>query len=43
MAVGRVVAPEAESDGVGFETARDYLLSLPGVPAELAERLREFW
>jgi hypothetical protein len=42
LAVGRVVAPEAESDGVRFETARDYLLSLPGVPTELAERLREF-
>lgn len=42
LAVARVVAPTADSSGVSFETARDYLLSLPGVPAGLAERLREF-
>lgn len=41
LAVARVVAPTAESTGVPFETAREYLLSLPGIPPELAERLRD--
>ena len=40
LAVGRAVAPTAYSDGVPFETARDYLLSLPGLPADVAEQLR---
>lgn len=42
LAVARVVAPAADSTGVPFDTARDYLLSLPGVSPELAERLRDF-
>ncbi|MGY1747134.1 hypothetical protein [Blastococcus sp. SYSU D00695] len=42
LAVGRAVAPTAESDGVPFTTVRDYLLSLPGLPAEVAEQLQTF-
>ena len=33
LIVGRAVAPTAFSSGVPFETVRDYLLSLPGLPA----------
>jgi hypothetical protein len=42
LAVARVVAPTADSTGVRFETARDYLLSLPGIPVAVAEGLRDF-
>jgi hypothetical protein len=42
LAVARVVAPTANSNGARFETARDYLLSLPGIPVEVADRLRDF-
>lgn len=42
LAVARVVAPTASSSGASFETARDYLLSLPGVPSDLASQLRSF-
>ncbi|WP_448639560.1 hypothetical protein [Geodermatophilus sp. URMC 63] len=42
LVVARVTAPTAYSSGVPFETARDYLLSLPGLPEELAEQLRGF-
>ncbi|RBY81976.1 hypothetical protein DQ238_04960 [Geodermatophilus sp. TF02-6] len=42
LAVGRAVAPTASSDGVPFETVRDYLLSLPGLPADVAAQLRAF-
>jgi hypothetical protein len=42
MIVGRAVAPKAFSTGVPFETVRDYLLSLPGVPDDLAAQLRSF-
>ena len=42
LVVGRAVAPTASSTGVPFETVRDYLLSLPGLPDELAEQLRTF-
>ena len=42
LVVGRAVAPSAFSTGVPFETARDYLLSLPGIPADVAEQLRTF-
>jgi hypothetical protein len=42
MIVGRGVAPTAYSSGIPFETARDYLLSLPGLPADLASQLRAF-
>ncbi|MCV2490888.1 hypothetical protein OF117_16150 [Geodermatophilus sp. YIM 151500] len=40
LVVARAVAPTVYSDGVPFETARDLLLSLPGLPADLAEQLR---
>ena len=40
LVVARAQAPTVFSDGVPFETARDYLLSLPGLPAELADQLR---
>jgi hypothetical protein len=42
LIVGRAVAPTAESSGVSFETMTDYLLSLPGVPDDLALQLRTF-
>ena len=41
LVVARVVAPTVESSGVPFETVRDYLLSLPGLPAGLADQLRD--
>ena len=42
LAVGRAIAPAAESSGAPFATARDYLLSLPGLAPEVAEQLRSF-
>ena len=42
LIVGRAVAPTAYSSGVAFETVRDYLLSLPGLPEEVAAQLRTF-
>ncbi|MEP6760088.1 MAG: hypothetical protein ABJA93_01825 [Sporichthyaceae bacterium] len=42
LLVGRAVAPTAFSSGVAFETVRDYLLSLPGMPDDLAAQLRTF-
>jgi hypothetical protein len=42
LVVGRAVAPTVSSSGVPFGTVRDYLLSLPGVPADLAAQLRSF-
>ncbi|MEV4642172.1 hypothetical protein AB0J80_32965 [Actinoplanes sp. NPDC049548] len=42
MVVGRVIAPKAFSSGVPFETARDYLLSLPILPENVASQLRAF-
>ncbi|RJK94853.1 hypothetical protein [Vallicoccus soli] len=42
LLVGRAVAPTAYSDGVPFEQVRDYLLGLPGLPADLAAQLRGF-
>jgi hypothetical protein len=42
MIVARVVAPAAYSSGISFDTARDYLLSLPGLPESLASQLRAF-
>lgn len=42
LVVARVVAPTADSSGVPFETARDYLLSLAGLPEDLAAQLRSF-
>jgi hypothetical protein len=40
LIVARVVAPTAYSSGVPFETARDYLLSLPLLPENVASQLR---
>lgn len=40
MVVARAVAPTASSSGVQFETAREYLLSLPGLPDDVAAQLR---
>ncbi|CAA9227887.1 MAG: FIG00684152: hypothetical protein [uncultured Blastococcus sp.] len=42
LVVGRAVAPTAFSSGAPFETVRDYLLSLPGLPDDLAAQLRTF-
>jgi hypothetical protein len=42
MVVARVVAPSAYSAGIPFETARDYLLTLPGLPESVASQLRSF-
>src|SRR3954468_702687 len=42
LLVGRGVAPTAFSSGVPFETVRDYLLSLPGLPDDVAAELRAF-
>jgi hypothetical protein len=42
LVVGRAVAPTAFSSGVPFETIRDYLLSLPGLPEDVAAQLRAF-
>ena len=42
LLVGRAVAPTAFSSGAPFETMRDYLVSLPGVPGDLAAQLRRF-
>jgi hypothetical protein len=42
LLVARAVAPTASSSGVTFETARDHLLSLPGLPEDVAAQLRAF-
>jgi hypothetical protein len=42
LVVGRAVAPTAFSSGAPFETVRDYLLSLPGLPEDVATQLRTF-
>lgn len=42
LVVGRAAAPTAFSSGVPFETLRDYLLSLPGLPDHVAKQLRSF-
>jgi hypothetical protein len=42
LVVARAVAPTAFSSGVRFETVRDYLLSLPGMPEDVATQLRKF-
>ena len=41
LLAARVVAPTVYSSGVPFETVRDYLLSLPGLPDDLAVQLRD--
>ena len=40
LVVARAVAPTVSSSGVPFETARDYLLALPGLPTNVAAQLR---
>ncbi len=40
LVVARSAAPTVESSGVPFEIARDYVLSLPGLPPDLAAQLR---
>jgi hypothetical protein len=40
--VGRAVAPTAFSSAVPFDTVRDYLLSMPGLPEPVAAQLRGF-
>jgi hypothetical protein len=40
MIVARAKAPTVFSSGIPFETARDYLLSLPGLPANISSQLR---
>lgn len=42
LLVGRALAPTAASSGVDFTTARDYLLSMPGLSPDLAAQLRGF-
>jgi hypothetical protein len=42
LIVARAVAPTASSSGIPFKTARDYLLSLPGLPENIASQLRSF-
>jgi hypothetical protein len=42
LVVGRAVAPRAFSSGIPFETVRDYVLSLPGLPRDVADQLRSF-
>ncbi|MEH1123123.1 hypothetical protein [Micromonospora sp. CPCC 206061] len=42
MIVAGAVAPTAYSSGIPFETARDYVLSLPGLPENVASQLRDF-
>jgi hypothetical protein len=43
LVVGRAVAPRGFSDsGVPFEVLRDHLLSLPGLPEDVAASLRGF-
>lgn len=40
LVVGRFVAPTVESSGLPYATVRDYLLSLPGLPEDVAAQLR---
>jgi len=40
LLVARAVAPTAYSSGIPFATARDYLLSLPGLPENVVSQLR---
>jgi hypothetical protein len=42
MMIGRATAPKAYSTGIPFATARDYLLTLPGIPEAVAGQLRRF-
>jgi hypothetical protein len=40
LLVARAVAPTAYSSGIPLKTARDYLLSLPGLPENVVQQLR---
>ena len=40
LVVARANAPVGESSGIPFDTARDYLLALPGMPENVASQLR---
>jgi len=42
LVVVRALAPTAYSTGAPFEVVRDHLLSLPGLPPQVAARLRTF-
>ncbi|WP_426512316.1 hypothetical protein ACPPVO_17810 [Dactylosporangium sp. McL0621] len=42
LMAGRVHAPTVDSSGIAFATARDYMLSLPGLPESVAAQLRTF-
>jgi ABC-2 type transport system ATP-binding protein len=42
LIVARAAAPTAFSSGVPFEQVRDYLLSLPGLPDDVAAQLRTY-
>ena len=42
LVIGRAVAPTAYSSDVPFDTVRDYLLALPGIPDDVAAQLRTF-
>jgi len=42
LVVARAVAPTAFSSGASFTDVRDYLLSLPGIPENLATQLKTF-
>ncbi|MEV6693514.1 hypothetical protein AB0M35_18780 [Micromonospora sp. NPDC051196] len=42
LIVARMAAPTAYSSGIEFSTALDYLLSLPGLPENVASQLRNF-
>jgi hypothetical protein len=42
LIVARAGAPTGYSSGIPFETALDYLLSLPGLPEDVAMQLRSF-
>jgi hypothetical protein len=41
LAVARMTAPVASTEGVSLPTLRDYLLAQPGIPAEVAAQLKE--
>ena len=42
LSAAEVVALHVRLSGIDFATARDYLLSLPGIPADVATKLRTF-
>lgn len=42
LVVARAVAPTTYSTGIPFDVARDYLLSVPGLPENVAAQLRGF-